>query len=97
MVEAMRDYEAPQMEEWRRLRFIGAKLRGLSHLIEMKGPEEAEPLDQPDIQWGLAMLMQDLSKEILKISETLEKVGIQRLELPTKKNRLKKKHRAKSV
>lgn len=49
-----------------------AKLRGLAYLVECQGEPMSMPERMEEVHWGIALVLEDLAKEIREVAENLE-------------------------
>jgi len=73
MLPLRRECEFPALS---RLELIGAKLRGLGHLIETQRLHDA-PIDLNEVQWGIGAILSGLSDEIKAIWRELDYLEIE--------------------
>lgn len=50
------------------LRILSTKLRSIAYLIENHHDQVGDPLDIEEINWGLGMILTDLSQELKTVS-----------------------------
>jgi hypothetical protein len=57
---------------WDQLRLLSIRLRSIGHLIETQDPDAPKPDDILEVNWGLSMLIYDLSSKVRKHARRLE-------------------------
>jgi hypothetical protein len=61
---------------WQDLRTISFKLKTIGYFIENQKLNEVIPEDFEDIQWGLSLMIREMSQEIRRVSQNLEKTEL---------------------
>ena len=56
-----------------KLKFLTSKLRCPDHFIETQDPNHSTPTDYDDVQFGLALFINEIAAEMISISKSLEK------------------------
>ena len=51
---------------------VSMKLRGMAHLIECRAEPCSPPHDPKEIQWGIALILDDLALEIRGLAQKME-------------------------
>lgn len=59
--------------DFEKLRRLAYKLRCLGYLIETQDPNQAHPVDFDEAQYGLAILINEITAEMIEISENIGK------------------------
>ena len=55
------------------LHLISKKIRSIGYWIESQGETAAVPEDIKDINWGTALMLEDIANEVRYLAEELEK------------------------
>lgn len=64
----------PLTEHSIHLRNLALKTQGLAHLIEIEGFSQGPPEDQEDVFYGISLILQEISIDLKKLSEKIEKI-----------------------
>lgn len=59
--------------DFEKLRFLAYKLRCLGYLIETQDPNHVHPVDFDEAQYGLALFLNEITAEMIEISEKADK------------------------
>ncbi len=59
--------------DFEKLRLLAYKLRCLGYLIETQDPNHVHPVDFDEAQYGLALFLNEITAEMIAISESDEK------------------------
>lgn len=66
-----RRHESKAIDSWGDLETIAARLRGIAHLLEAHRPHDP-PIDVEEVQWGIGLILSDLSAQIKAIWISLD-------------------------
>jgi hypothetical protein len=59
--------------DFEKLRVLAYKLRCLGYLIETQDPNHVHPVDYEEAQYGLALFLNEITAEMVTISEKADK------------------------
>lgn len=59
--------------DFEKLRLLAYKLRCLGYLVETQDPNHVHPVDFNEAQYGLALFLNEITAEIILISESVAK------------------------
>ncbi len=57
--------------DFERLRILAYKLRCLGYLVETQDPNHVHPVDFDEAQYGLALFLNEITTEMIAISESV--------------------------
>ncbi len=58
--------------DYLKLRAACFKLRGISYLLEHQSENEASELDQPDIWYGIGLILREIHSDVMSVALQIE-------------------------
>ncbi len=58
--------------DFEKLRVLAYKLRCLGHFVETQDPNHVIPVDFDEVQYGLALFLNEITAEMIEICESVE-------------------------
>lgn len=58
--------------DYQKLRTACFKLRGISYLLEHQGDDGAAELDEPDVWYGIGLILREIHSEVMTVARQIE-------------------------